>query len=92
MDNDTRINNSAVISIVLGAVTLVLPLLGIVTGILGIVYYTKANKEIPLQGETGNGIAITGLTLSIVGLVFQVIIILFFFLFFGLMLVDAMTY
>lgn len=92
MENEERINSSAVVSIVLGAVTLVLPLLGIITGIMGIIYYTKAKKEIPQKDETGNGIAITGLTLSIVGLVLQVVMILSFFLFFGLIFVDAVTY
>lgn len=92
MENEPNINSQAVISLVLGAVTLVLPLLGIITGIMGIVYYNKAKKEMPIKGESGDGVAITGLTLSIVGLVLQAVMILSFFLFFGLIMVDVMAY
>lgn len=92
MENEPNVNSNAVISVVLGAVTLVLPLLGIVTGIMGIVYYNKAKKEIPIKREIGEGVAITGLTLSIVGLVLQALIILSFLLFFFLMTLDVMFY
>lgn len=92
MENEPDINSNAVICVVLGAVTLVLPLLGIITGIMGIVYYNKAKKEMPIKGETGDGVAITGLTLSIVGLVLQVLIILSFLLFFFLITLDVMFY
>src|SRR5699024_12317613 len=92
MDNESDINSNAVICVVLGAVKLVLPLLGIITGIMGIVYYNKAKKEMPVKGETGEGVAITGLTLSIVGLVLQVVIIFSLLLFFFLLRIEVMFY
>lgn len=94
MDNTAteQINGKAIISLVLGSVTLVLPIIGIVTGIMGIIYYNKAKKEMKLTGETGEGVNITGLTLSIVGLVFQVFTTAIIGLFLGLMIFDTMTY
>jgi len=92
MENTERINSKAIISLVLGAVTLVLPLLGIVTGIIGIIYYTKAKKEMVVTGETGEGVSIGGLVLNIVGLVLQLLGLIFIFFIIGTIVMDAAIY
>jgi len=92
MDNTGRINSKAIICLILGSITVVLPILGIVTGIMGIIYYSKAKKDMQLTGESGEGISVTGLVLSIVGLVLQLVQIIFLLFIFGAIFIDMMTY
>lgn len=91
MDTTTQTNSNAVLCIILGTVTVVIPLIGIITGIMGIIYYRKAKTAIAETGETGEGLAITGLIFSIVGLALQVIGIILIILFFGFVFLDIMS-
>jgi heme/copper-type cytochrome/quinol oxidase subunit 2 len=63
-------NGNGVASLVLGISSIIIPVLGIVTGILAIIYANKQKKIQP------NGMATAGLVTGIVGLVFQAITIL----------------
>lgn len=92
MDNTERINSKAIISLVLGAITIVLPIIGIVTGIIGIVYYNKAKHEMIHTGESGEGVSIGGLILNIVGLIFQLLMIIGFIFIVLAIFVDVMAY
>ncbi len=92
MDSTERINSKAIISLVLGAITIVLPIIGIVTGIIGIIYYNKAKHEMIDSGESGEGVSIGGLILNIVGLVFQLLMIIGIIFIVLAIFVDVMAY
>ena len=73
-------NGFGIASLVLGIVSIFfcwVPILGIVSGILGIVFSIKQKKIHP------NGIAISGLVTSIIGLVFSALYTLFWIFFAG---------
>lgn len=91
MDTTPQTNSNAVLCIVLGTVAMVIPIIGIVTGIMGIVYYRKAKAAIAKTGEAGEGIAITGLVFSIVGLALQILIILSVIAFFGFIMLGIIA-
>lgn len=91
MDNTPQTNSNAVLCIVLGTVAMIIPLIGIVTGIMGIIYYRKTKQAIAETGEEGEGLAITGLVFSIVGLALQVLLILIFIGFFGLLFIGILS-
>ena len=67
-------NNFGIASLVLGIISVVfcwVPILGLVSGIIGLVFYSKQKRSYP------NGIATAGLVTSIVGLVLSVIYTVF---------------
>ena len=71
-------NSSAVISLVLGILSLVIPWLGLILGIIGIVFYVKAKKALKVTQEKGSGIALAGLICSIIGILLQALTIIAF--------------
>lgn len=62
-----KTNGKATASLVLGITTLVIPLVGLVTGPLAIVFCSKAKKDIARTGENGGGLATAGLVTGIIG-------------------------
>lgn len=60
-------NGKAVASMVLGICSLIIPIIGLILGIIGIVLSKKATTEIITYNQAGNGMAIAGLTTSIIG-------------------------
>jgi hypothetical protein len=63
-------NNYGIASLILGITSIIfcwIPLLGLATGVLGIIFYQKQKKINP------NGIATGGLVTSIIGTVFSAI-------------------
>lgn len=65
-------------ALVLGISALCVPYVGIVTGIVAIVLGVLARKEIRANpGLKGDGMALTGLILGIVGMVLYVLVIVF---------------
>lgn len=60
-------NGKAVASMVLGILSIIIPWLGFILGIVGIILASKAFKEINATGQGGRGMAIAGLVTSIVG-------------------------
>lgn len=76
-------NGKAVASMVLGILALfflIIPyvnIISIILGIVGIVLSKKAFNEIRLYNQGGRGMAIAGLTTSIIALSIMVLIILF---------------
>ena len=75
---ENKPNGYGIASLVLGIISIVfcwLPILGLVSGILGIIFHVRQKKIFP------NGISTGGLVTSIIGLVFSAlyfIILLFF--------------
>ena len=69
-------NGKAIASMVLGILSIIIPYIGIILGIFGIIFAKKSFREINENNQNGRGMAITGLTTSIVGLSIYVLILL----------------
>lgn len=67
-------NNKAVSTLTFGILSILIPIIGLVLSILGIVYFVKARKEMLLTNEAGSGLATAGLICSIVGIATQLFI------------------
>lgn len=68
-------NGKAIASMVLGILSILIPYVGIILGILGIIFAKKSFVEINVGKQNGKGMAITGLTTSIVGLSFYILLL-----------------
>jgi len=71
MDRKSKTNSHSVISLSVGILSILLPLLGLVLGAIGIVIARKALKEIEKTGDSGRGLATSGLIFSSVGFIIQ---------------------
>ncbi|WP_051314948.1 DUF4190 domain-containing protein [Alteribacter aurantiacus] len=60
-----KVNGKAVASLVLGILSLIIPYVGLITGIIGIVLAQMALKETKVSSEGGRGLAIGGLTAAL---------------------------
>jgi uncharacterized Tic20 family protein len=69
MKNKT--NENAIISFVLGIVSLFLIQFGLIVGIIGVVIAKKSLNEIKARNENGRNFAIAGLIITILGIVIQ---------------------
>lgn len=69
-------NGKAIASLVLGILSIVVPWIGLIFGIIGIVLSSKAKKEIANYQQSGHGLAVAGLVTSIVGTAFYALLIL----------------
>ncbi len=70
-------SGKSIASLVLGILSLVIPYVGLVLGIVGIVLSKNALNEISKFNYNGRGMAIAGLTTSIIGCALYGLIILF---------------
>lgn len=68
-------SGKAIASLVLGILSLIIPYVGLIVGIIGIVYAKNAFNEIAQFNYNGRGMAVAGLTTSIVGCALYGIII-----------------
>ena len=64
-------NSKAIISLTLGILSIVIPLIGLIPGVLGLIFSRKATKEIVKTNENGKGLATSGLICSVLGIVIQ---------------------
>ncbi|MDC3412236.1 DUF4190 domain-containing protein [Aquibacillus sp. 3ASR75-11] len=69
-------NGKAIASMVLGILSLVIPYIGFVLGIIGIVLAKKSFNEIEQNEQGGRGMAIAGLTTSIIGTALYALLII----------------
>ncbi|MGR6342472.1 DUF4190 domain-containing protein [Priestia megaterium] len=67
----TQNNSKSIISIIFGVLSMIVPYIGLIFGIVGIVFCTKSIREVKKTREQGKGIAVTGGVLSTVGLCIQ---------------------
>lgn len=72
MAEQKQISSHAVTALTLGILSIFIPFVGLILGILGIVFYRKSIQT----NEQGKGLAIAGFICSIVGLSFQILIAL----------------
>ncbi|WP_409271276.1 DUF4190 domain-containing protein [Neobacillus sp. SCS-31] len=76
MPENNQTNNSSVISLTVGILSLFIPFIGLILGIIGIVFSRKAVKQINQTNENGKGLATAGLICSIVGVILQLLMVL----------------
>ncbi|WP_078379972.1 DUF4190 domain-containing protein [Sutcliffiella halmapala] len=69
-------NTKAIIGLTLGILSILIPFLGLVLAVIGIVLYGMSKREIVQNNENGSGLAVAGLICSIVGIVIQLFMIL----------------
>ncbi|GMG77012.1 MULTISPECIES: DUF4190 domain-containing protein [Priestia] len=67
----TQNNSKSLISIIFGVLSMIVPYIGLIFGIVGIVFCTKSIREVKKTREQGKSIAVTGGILSTVGLCIQ---------------------
>ncbi|MFS0671832.1 DUF4190 domain-containing protein [Ornithinibacillus sp. 179-J 7C1 HS] len=60
-------NGKAVAALVLGILSIVIPYVGLILGIIGIILSNSSLKEIVVTNEGGRGLAIAGRVTSIIG-------------------------
>lgn len=90
-----RTNGKAIAALVLGILSIVVPYIGLIFGIIAIVLAALAFKEIRLRYEQGRGLAIAGLVCGIVGTIIYAVLILLFVLalvMFGNIDTDTVNY
>ncbi|TGB03868.1 DUF4190 domain-containing protein [Halobacillus salinus] len=68
-------NSKAMTSFIVGIMSIFIPLVGIVLGIMGIFYANRSLKEIDRTKEEGRTYAIAGKTCSSIGLAIQGVIL-----------------
>lgn len=80
-----KTNGKSIAALVLGICSIVVPYLGFIIGIIGIVFASLSLKEIKRRGEQGKGMAIAGMVCSIIGtalyaILFLIVVIAFLFI------------
>lgn len=70
-----KTNNKSIVSLTLGVLSIIIPYIGLILGIIGIVISTKSIIGIDESNEKGRRLAISGRVCSIVGICFQLLLI-----------------
>jgi hypothetical protein len=73
---EPQLNTKSAISLTLGVLSLFIPFIGAILGIIGIILYKKSSNEIIRTQQQGKGLAISGLVCSIIGISIQLLMIL----------------
>lgn len=71
MVGKNQMNSKSVIALTLGVLSIVIPYIGLILGVIGVVVSRKASKEIAKTHEGGSGLATSGLICSVVGMIIQ---------------------
>lgn len=72
MDEKADINGKAIVSVVLGVLSLIIPLFGFVLGIIGLYVSRVAKKEINKTSMGGMDFATFGLIFNVLGILYQI--------------------
>lgn len=72
----TKTNGKSIAAMVLGILSLIIPYIGLIFGIIAIVMASLSFKEIRRTGEQGRGMAVAGLVCGIIGTALYTIILL----------------
>lgn len=80
-----KTNNKSIAALTLGVLSIILPYIGLILGIIGIVISSKSIGELDQSNERGRGLAVSGKVCSIVGVCIQTVLIL-------LMILGLATY
>jgi hypothetical protein len=87
----SKTNTKSIVSLVLGILSIIIPYLGFLIGIVAIVFASLSFKEIRMRMEQGKGLAVAGLVCGIIGTALYAIIVVFF-LFAYLLFTNADMY
>ncbi|MFZ3579488.1 DUF4190 domain-containing protein [Virgibacillus sp. DJP39] len=68
-------SSNAIVSLTLGVLSILLPFIGLVIGVIGVVVSRKATKEISNTNKGGREFAVSGLICSLVGITIQTLAI-----------------
>jgi hypothetical protein len=68
MEQKKSVNKKSINSLTFGIVSILIPFIGIILGIIGFILANKSLKEIEASNENGFGLAIGGRICSIVGI------------------------
>lgn len=72
-----KTNGKAIAALVLGILSLLIPYVGFIIGIIAIVFSKLASNEIKRTGEGGKGLAVAGMVTGIIATALYGIIIIF---------------
>jgi uncharacterized membrane protein YeaQ/YmgE (transglycosylase-associated protein family) len=84
MPEKIQTNNSSVISLTVGILSIFIPFIGLILGIIGIVFARVAVKQIRITNENGSGLATAGFICSIVGVILQLLMLVGYVAFFSI--------
>ena len=84
MVEKTQTNSNSVISLTLGILSILIPFIGLILGIIGVVVSRKATKEIMKTNDGGRVLATSGLICSVVGIIIQIFSVLSIIVFYSL--------
>ncbi|MBL0385290.1 DUF4190 domain-containing protein [Tumebacillus sp. ITR2] len=71
-------NGKAIASMILGIVSLVIPYVGLITGIIAMVLSSSSKKDIARTGQQGHGMATAGFVTGLIAVILYAIVILLF--------------
>ena len=71
-----KTNSKSISSLTLGVLSIIIPYIGFILGIIGVFISRKSIVEIDNSNERGRGLAISGMVCSIAGICIQVLLIL----------------
>lgn len=71
-----RTNSNSKNSLTLGILSILIPFIGLILGVIGVVFSRKAKKEMVITNEGGKGLATSGLICSVVGIIIQTLTLL----------------
>ncbi|KEO84825.1 DUF4190 domain-containing protein [Tumebacillus flagellatus] len=69
-------NGKAIASMILGIVSLVIPYVGLITGIIAMVLSSSSKKEIARSGQAGHGMATAGFVTGLIAVILYGIFII----------------
>ena len=66
-------NNKAIVSVIFGILSIVIPFIGLILGVIGIIFSRKATIEIIQTNQNGRILATLSMICSVIGIVIQLL-------------------
>ncbi len=66
-------NNKAIVSVIFGILSIVIPFIGLILGVIGIIFSRKATIEIIQTNQNGRVLATLSMICSVIGIVIQLL-------------------
>ncbi|WP_010096951.1 DUF4190 domain-containing protein [Ornithinibacillus scapharcae] len=76
MVEKTNTNTKSVISLTIGILSILIPIFGLIPGIIGVIVSRKAAMEIKQTNEDGRGLVTSGLICSSLGIIIQILAVI----------------
>ncbi|KMY50217.1 DUF4190 domain-containing protein [Peribacillus loiseleuriae] len=91
MVEKTQTNSHSIISLINGILSILIPFIGLILGVIGVVFSRKAVKQIEKTNESGRGLAIAGLICAVVGITLQFLSVLGLILFYSVTITSSIN-